>query len=455
MKRTHFLALAVLLLGGLGLFTSCSVDDNPYVPADSEAEANRSLLVTQIQRDAKTLAEQMDAKAFNVTAQAYAQLLALIERDKHFIPNIRALFSAAAEKKSLLNLYPVEVGSELAQMGYLAYITYDNGGFGARIVFDGKGGSSVHAADYLEFIFPANVTGIGTTLFKLTIRESDDCYQSVSVFNNLKRLACINRLPKQVTMTLNGFIDEQELTLSESVVGLQLPQDANSQYVNFDAGAFTIVGRQSAYLNTTDESTIDYRLAMEDSQLTLDYDYSHNGTNIIKSQLQMAMPQQVDFITQMAKNAYSLSDLKTVSITILDDLLLSGHIDDGANFAQSFANAVKNRQQATSATDLADMVESLNQSCHLQISCPQMTESESLKFALVEHDHLYTVEPALVNLYGDGLISLSQLVGQSTMDDINRPFDLSFTPVGNSASSTLKFYSVFMQMMPLSATTSR
>lgn len=60
---------------------------------------------------------------------------------------------------------------------------------------------SLAVCDHLEFIFPATVAGIGTTLFKLIVKNSNDCYETVSDVNigNLKRVACVNRLPKSFT----------------------------------------------------------------------------------------------------------------------------------------------------------------------------------------------------------------------------------------------------------------
>lgn len=450
MKRMKYLTLAACLLGGLGIFSSCSENDTPVRPDDQEVKHNRQVLVAHIENDAKAMADHLRTGSFNVTYQAYTQLLVLMKRDMSFIPNMKTLFTAVAERKSLTNLYPVEAGSELAKMGYLAYITHDNSGFGAQVVFDGKGDCRLFSADHLEFIFPAQVTGIGTTLFKLIIRNSDDCYQSVAdaQFDNVKHLARISRLPKSVTMTLKGFIDNQEQTLSESVIFLELPQKENSEYISLDASSFRIYGRQDAGINTGEGSALDYSLTMADDRMEFDYDYTRDGRSITNCKSLMALPQKETFASQMTKNAFDIADLKAFTICLFDDLTLTGQIDDGAVFAQYFAQTIKDRQQAASAEDLAGAVESLNQSCRLQISCKQMTMPETMSFCLVQDDKRNRVEPALEDLEGAGLIPISQLVDQQTMDCIDVSFKQSYTPAGNSASSILQFYSAFMQMMP-------
>jgi hypothetical protein len=164
----------------------------------------------------------------------------------------------------------------------------------------------------------------------------------------------------------------------------------------------------------------------------------------------MVLPQQSSFITQMSKNAFSTADLKAVGISMVDDLLLTGTVTNGEAFARHFMTAIKQRQQVGMQADAEAMAASLNESCHLQLSTEQMSKPEPVLFCAVQQGDGYTVEPALKDLSGDGLIPISQLVDSQTMEYINKPFELSFTPGGNATSSALQFYSVFMQMMPMS-----
>ena len=70
-------------------------------------------------------------------------------------------------------------------------------------------------------------------------------------------------------MTLTGFIDNRELTLSESVISLELPQDEHSSFVNFDDKSFQLTGKQNNYNYQTAavESTLDFSLSMVHSHL--------------------------------------------------------------------------------------------------------------------------------------------------------------------------------------------
>ena len=151
----------------------------------------------------------------------------------------------------------------------------------------------------------------------------------------------------------------------------------------------------------------------------------------------------------MSKNAFNIADLKAVSIRILGDLTLSGTITDGASFAEDFPTAIKNRQQVSSPDVLAEIVESLNESCHLRLSCKQMTKPEDVGFCVVQKDQKYMIEPALKDLKTNEYIPISQIVDVQTMENFDKLFNLSFTPGGNATGSALQIYSTFLQMIPL------
>lgn len=454
MKRIKYYALAaVLLLCGMGLTTSCIVEDNPVEPSVEEQEAmeNRDELISHMENDAKTMADIFNIESLNVASQAYEQLLAQMEGTKGFMANMSSILATGSMRKALASISNVASGSELAKMGYLAYITVDNSGYGIQVVFDGKGNCRLSTAKNMEFIFPADIKGIGYTLFKLIIKGSDECYQSVTDANipNVKRVACINRFPKSLNMTLSGFIDNKEMMLSETVIGLELPQNESSAFISFDAKSFNLKGMQRNYANTGNESILDFSLNTNKDDITLGYGYTSDGKSVAYCDAQMQSKQQNGFISQMSKSAFNVADIKAVTIRILDDLTLSGTITDGDSFAQNFPMAIKNRQKVSSYDVLTGIVESLNKSCRLQLSCKQMTKPEVVRFCVTQKDNMYLIEPALKDLNAGNFIPISQIVDAQTMENFDKPFNLSFTPGGNATGLALQIYSTFLQMIPI------
>jgi len=454
MKRIKYYALsAVLLLCGTGLTTSCDVSDNPVEPSPEEQEAidNRNELIRHIENDAKTMADMFNVESLNVAAQAYEQLLAQMQGSKGFMVNMKSLLSTGSMRKAVTGISPVTSGSELAKMGYLMYISVDNSGYGIQVVFDGKGNSRLSSAENLEFVFPADIKGIGYTLFKLIIKDGGEYYQSVSAANipNVKGVACVNRFPRSLTMTLTGFIDNKEQKLSETVIGLELPLNENSKFVSLDAKSFNLTGQQHNYPASGKESTLDFSLNNNNGNMALSYGYACDGTPVVDCVALMRVKQQSGFIGQMSGDALNVADINSVAIRILNDLTLSGTISGGDTFSQNFASAIKNRQQVSSQDALAGIVESLNQSTDLQLSCMQMTKAEVMKFCVTEKDKQYIIEPSLKDLNSDKFIPISEIVDAQTMENFNKSFNMSFTPGGNAAGSALNVYSALIKMMPL------
>ena len=449
----YYALAAILLLCGTGLTTSCSNEDNPVAPSPEEQEAidNRNELIRHIESDAKTMADMFNVESLNVTVQAYEQLLAQMQGNKGFMVNMKSLLSTGSMRKAVADISPVVSGSELAKMGYLMYITVDNSGYGIQVVFDGKGNCRLSSAKNLEFIFPADIKGIGYTLFKVIIKDGGEYYQSVSAANipNVKGVACVNRFPRSLTMTLTGFIGNKEQKLSETVIGLELPLNENSAFVSLDAKSFNLTGQQHNYPLAGKESTLDFRLNNNNGTMALGYGYACDGTTVVDCVALMRINQQSGFIGQISTDALNVADIKTVAIRILNDLTLSGTITGGDTFSQYFASAIKNRHQASSQDVLTEMAESLNQSCQLQLSCMQMTKPEVMKFCVTEKDKQYVIEPALKDLNSDKFIPISEIVDVQTMENFNKSFNMSFVPGGNATGSTLQIYSALLQMMPL------
>ena len=457
MKILKHLALAAVLLCGSGLFTACSdsedaSQDNPVVPADQEGYANRTIIHNQIKKDMPLLAEGISGGQLDVTSQALTQLLTLMKLDKEFINDMNTLFIAAARQKALRSLSIVSPESELAEMGYLAYLTADNRDFGLRVLFDGKGGCQALPAKRLEFVFPATIRGIGTTLYKVVVTQSDEYYQSVSSVNahNIQHLACVTCMPKALNILLSGFIDGKEVKLSESVITLELPLTDGSEYVDVQAGAFKLNGNQTSYSNPSGTSALKYDLSVDGDNMGISYTVSNNGTQLIGCDAEMVLKQKDSFINRMGNKVIDFATINAFTIHILDDITIKGDVTDGAAFAQLFIQGIMTRQQSNTADSQQATAESFNELCPMQISCTDSQKEEAMKLCAVERGGKYMIEPAIQNLEGNAFIPVSSILDAQTVESLDKSFGYSLTPAASVMDATLDFYSTIIQMMLLS-----
>ena len=143
--RNKIWLLAVIFMCGSIAFTSCVRDDNPVPETetdDPQRNPEREQLLLHIKDDAKQMADNLEFNDLDVTSQAFSRLSELMVKDRSFIKNMQALLSASIINTGLPKMKPVERGSELLKMGYLAYLPVDFLTFGVQVVFDGRDSSS-------------------------------------------------------------------------------------------------------------------------------------------------------------------------------------------------------------------------------------------------------------------------------------------------------------------------
>ena len=216
------------------MFTSCSSDDteiapnppDPDDPDDPETDPYQKYgdLIQHIQEDAKLLAENLNFDMLNTTVDINTQLLRVMDKGRNFTANIKTLIALMAVQNAVQHIKSVPADSELAKMGYTAYIPLDISSFGVRVVFDERGDYKVSPAEGLEYIFPATIEGVGKTVYKMSLKNNGEWYESVSPgnFRQVKGLACITRIPKAMTLTLSGLFDDKEINILQGVVNIEM-----------------------------------------------------------------------------------------------------------------------------------------------------------------------------------------------------------------------------------------
>ena len=239
MKRIINWVLFASLFLGLTMQTSCSSDDDGD-SINGEVRKERDQLLTHIEDDVQSMDETLDFELFDMITQVQTQLLTYMGKDPRFSNNLKKVVSLMAVRNAFQNIHQVENGSELAAMGYQAYIPVDIMAFGVRVIFDEHGNYTMKPAEGLEFVFPATVEGYGQTLYKIALRNEGEWYESVTPaqLNGVRGLACVNRYPKQLNLRMTGLFNDEEVTLCTGVLATMLEKTPDSQYVSFQTNEF-------------------------------------------------------------------------------------------------------------------------------------------------------------------------------------------------------------------------
>ena len=440
MKKASIWLMVATLFCGLFTLTSC-VDEADTPTGDSEIIQDREEILSHIKNDAKVLAEEMNPEMLNLTNEVYSQLMALMAKDRNYMKNMKQILAMMAANNALKKIMPVTKGSELAKMGYLMYIPVDIQTFGVQVVFDENGSSRLFPCEGMEFIFPATVNGLSTTLYKVAFKAGSKWKETVAPaqLKNLKGVACVYRVPETITITLSGLFDNKVQTLNKST---------------FDIGETLISGRSSTSLKGTGyglpdvESTLDFKFSTaQKGKVQIDCNYVNNGLQIMTLQAMLTLPETGNLIERLSTNDFNGSHID-FDMQILNDLNLYGSIRDVAQFLEAFMNITQN---SISSADFSNNVDKINQYSEIHATCQNVTNPLYLQLMAKWVDNKNLLMPGIWSYENLELIPFDTYVEQADMDNINKVLEVVIPPMGSNTLLGVQVFSRMMQMLPLNS----
>jgi hypothetical protein len=327
-------------------------------------------------------------------------------------------------------------------MGYLMYIPVDIQTFGVQVVFDENGSSRLFPCEGMEFIFPAKVKGLSTTLYKVAFKAGSKWKETVAPaqLKNLKGVACVYRVPETITITLSGLFDNKVQTLNKST---------------FDIGETLISGRSSTSLKGTGyglpdvESTLDFKFSTaQKGKVQIDCNYVNNGLQIMTLQAMLTLPETGNLIERLSTNDFNGSHID-FDMQILNDLNLYGSIRDVAQFSEAFMNITQNK--SISSTDFSNNVDKINQYSEIHATCQNVTNPLYLQLMAKWVDNKNLLMPGIWSYENLELIPFDTYVEQADMDNINKVLEVVIPPMGSNTLLGVQVFSRMMQMLPLNS----
>ena len=481
MKRIINWVLFASLFLGLTMQTSCSSDDDGD-SINGEVRKERDQLLTHIEDDVQSMDETLDFELFDMITQVQTQLLTYMGKDPRFSNNLKKVVSLMAVRNAFQNIHQVENGSELAAMGYQAYIPVDIMAFGVRVIFDENGNYTMKPAEGLEFVFPATVEGYGQTLYKIALRNEGEWYESVTPaqLNGVRGLACVNRYPKQLNLRMTGLFNDEEVTLCTGVLATMLEKTPDSQYVSFQTNEFQMgVDIRSALKGNTyglpdDDSAIAFSWGTIESSagtlMNILSSFTQKGKEMLNGVAVVTLPEQKVFIDNIIDNintsssdwqaadAYAhfatiFKDCRAdVVLTFLDDLTLSGSIEDSEQFFNALSDIAQNREVGkVSADEYGNFVQALNNSCHFSLACPTTTKPVSQQLQAQQEDARYILMPALQFADKPGYVPLNTLVTEDTNERFQKMYEKSTSFVTRTLDVDMQLIYRMIRLMPMNS----
>ena len=440
MKKIQYWMLAAAIICGSSLFTACSDnDDNPVTPADEEAKKVRTELVAHIKNDTELLAENLTTDGLSVTTQINTQLMTLMGKGRNLMANMKQLISMMAIKNAVANVKAVSPGSELQKMGYKAYIAVDISSFGIRVVMDERGNYNVTPANGLEFVFPASVEGVGTTIYKISFKNSGKWYESVpspAKMGNVKGLACVFRIPTAMTMTLSGLFDNKEVALLTGVLNIEPEKVTEAGYVSLEDNILQLSGQIASFMQG---------YGLPDNDECLQFNFDINKGKVADSDfLYTQKGQKLFHIT--SNTAEETSDLQ---IDILEDLLISGIISNKFDL-QTLQDLIQYMKDGKlTDEEFQAYVQAINEQCKLSIACQPSGSQVPMRLVAEQMEGYPVILPAFKFADKPDYIPLGQLLDEETMNNFNSICSSSITSLSSAVDTYKQLFASVMQMMPM------
>lgn len=440
--------IAATLFCGVFTLTSCYLDgrDNPVDETLQEEIWNREEILSHVKDDAKVLADNMNPEMLNITNQVFSQLMTLMAKDRNYMRNMKQILALMAANNALKSLRPIPAGSELLKQGYQMYIPVDIQTFGVQVVLDENGESRLFPCQGLEFIFPATVEGLGTTLYKVAFKAGSKWNETVAPaqIQNLKGVACVYRVPETITMTLSGLFDNTEVvTLSQT---------------SFEIGQSQVSGQTATSLKNVGyglpgvESTIDFKFdLLQDGKLNVGLSYTNDGQNIMTMAALMTLPETRDFM-ELLSNLELNGSSADVDIEILGNLKLYGLISDGERFLQTVRDLYENSQNSqASKQEFSGMVDNFNACMQFYMTCQDALKPLRFKLMPEWEGETNQVMPAIWSYEHGDFMPFSKLMAPSDMASVNSAFAFVVPPMSTNLLSNVGLFSRIMQMLPLNS----
>lgn len=423
MKRFLNRIFLLTLICSTAMLAACSSDDTPAVPVDPPvdpqpvppvAPSDRDVLAAHIKSDAAVLADNLDFRAIEVSAETTKQLLALMNRSRYSKNDITTA---------------------------IALLTIQNmadrkNAHGLRVVFDEKGNYRIGTTSgELVFIFPATVGDYPTTLYKLTFvsnRNWDD-------------------IPELCDFTLSGMFDDKEVVLNKSVAKITL----NSDYPGMAAmalGAFDFDSRIEYYAPDASDGqvacAIDLEALRNDDSLCFSLDYEQGEQSILDMTLNLPLSQ--DFVINSVDEALDAANGITAVTNVLGDLTLTAKVAKGSTFMPALKEVVEGvRSTEITLKEFSERVERLNSSMNMHIACKENDDAIPMKFLGEKGEEAYCLMPAFRFEGTTDYMSLKQVVDASTYNNLVEIYKKTALPVSDASAAYSDLLTMMMQILPI------
>ena len=470
MRKIMNWVLAVTLICGASVFTSCSANDANDNPSQEQAKKDRKEFIQHTRQNLKDLAENLNFASWEIANEINQEFNTTVLNNPEFEKAIIPLFT----QKIRESVKPVEEGSELAAMGYKQYATIDLTEFNYRFTMKEDGsGFDVEEAEDFEMI----INGLNPLtqqwekgLCKLTLKASGDTYKQLAKRLGNEELAVVILVPSGFLFSIASMVPGDWKDAFKGVFANVFELSGESEFVNPKTDAVSIAGFLSSEIGelpggkyAPDATSLTFALDNDPvaNKSNMKFTFWQNSKSMIELDCTAEYPdKEIDF-TQFTTSKSILDVLVALisgstlegSLTLNDDLTTTISISDCAKAIQLHREMAHARRNYADQATIEGYTQQLNELMSAKMTCKGVNQVIPMKMQTEKFGVDYMAMPSLNFADEQGYVPLTQLLDKESVEYAINIVDHAAEPMAGAIVTVrqlMQFVQTFLMQMRVS-----
>ena len=470
MRKIMNWVLAVTLICGASVITSCTANDANDNPSQEQAKKDRKEFIQHTRQNLKEVAENLNFSSWELANKINQEFNTAVLNNPNFEKAIIPLFT----QKIRESVKPVEEGSELAALGYKQYATIDLTAFNYRFMMKEDGsGFDVEEAEDFEMI----INGLNPLtqqwekgLRKLTLKASGDTYKQLAKRLGNEELAVVILVPSDFAFSIASMVPGSWEEGFKGAFKNNVTMSGESEFMNPKTDAFSVTGKLETALSDSpdgkhaaDATDLDFIFTQDPvtNKVGTYLTFVHNGKNMMDL---WSMLEYTDKEIDLSKYTGSgtILDLLVAlmggsnldaTFSLNGDLTTEISVSDCGKAMQLQKEMAHARRNYADQATIEGYTQQLNELVSAKMTCDGVNQEIPMRLQTEKFGVDYWAMPAFNFADEQGYVPFTQLLDKESVEYAINIVDHAAEPMAGAIVTVrqlLQFVQTFMMQMRVS-----
>jgi len=455
MRKIVNLVFAAALVCGTGVVTSCTTDSSDN-PSEEQAKRDRQEFIQHTRATLKDLAENLNFRSWDAANNINMMFNQHVLNNPGFEKAVINTFMQKVQQ----SVKPVEVGSELAEMGYKTYGIVDFSEFNYRFkAKDDNSGFDVEKADDFEVVLNGYNPSTQQPVpggFKLTLKAGGDkSFKLVRASNQQPGLALVLIMPSEFQFAIANKYMGQWTDVFSGTFQNRVSVAAGHEYAQLYRDNWTVTGTVNSnfpgverFGSKADVTKLYFSIFSDkvNNKGDVAISWEHNGRKMLELTLKESGDGTEDVYhpeqSQLTSSA-SIFDviapflanrnLDEAKLTLLDDLTTTLNISNMAKALEVAREGASVRRRYADQATIDQYTQQLNQLVSAKITCKGVNQEIPMRLVTTKLGVDWWTMPAFNFADEQGYVSFVDLLDPESVQYGINIIDHAAEPMQQSA----------------------